>query len=203
MLEKGAPRQFYDTFEGSDSIPGHAYSRRVGLFSKSAVRGKDRRLIEPGTKIIDWSLELGWDSSTADFSTSATPVGLSCMEYSHDMKFWWPHNEAIIATSLAYQLTDEEKYARSRMVHDWAYSHFPDPFGEWFGYPHRDGSVAHDTRAPVGTVSPVAYAMVLLATVDGNGVAHPRRPASHWVCRRVKESSTKPAAASMLGFRCT
>ena len=28
-------------------------------------------------------------------------------EYWHDMKFWWPHNEAIIATLLAYQLTGD------------------------------------------------------------------------------------------------
>ena len=27
------------------------------------------------------------------------------------MKFWWPHNEAIIATLLAYQLTGDPKYA--------------------------------------------------------------------------------------------
>ena len=28
-------------------------------------------------------------------------------------------------------------------VHDWAYAHFPDPlYGEWFGYLHRDGTVA-------------------------------------------------------------
>jgi len=26
-------------------------------------------------------------------------------EYWQDMKFWWPHNEAIIATLLAYTLT--------------------------------------------------------------------------------------------------
>ena len=60
------------------------------------------------------------------------------------MKFWWPHNEAIIATLLAWQLTGEAKYARwHQLVHDWAYAHFPDPlYGEWFGYLHRDGTVS-------------------------------------------------------------
>ena len=37
--------------------------------------------------------------------------GLPCTEYWHDMKFWWPHNEAIITTLLAYQMTGDEKYA--------------------------------------------------------------------------------------------
>jgi N-acylglucosamine 2-epimerase len=65
-------------------------------------------------------------------------------EYWHDMKFWWPHNEAIIATLLAWRMTGEARYAAwHRQVHDWAHRHFADPVhGEWFGYLHRDGSVA-------------------------------------------------------------
>jgi len=60
------------------------------------------------------------------------------------MKFWWPHNEAIIATLLAWQLTRDEKYLRwHEQVHDWSHVHFPDPeFGEWYGYLHRDGRVS-------------------------------------------------------------
>lgn len=65
-------------------------------------------------------------------------------EYWHDMKFWWPQAEAIIATILAYSLTGDKKYAEwHKLVHDWAYRFFPDPKnGEWFGYLHRDGSVS-------------------------------------------------------------
>ena len=60
------------------------------------------------------------------------------------MKFWWNHNETIIATLLAYELTGDEKYARMhQQIHDWSYAHFPDSeHGEWFGYLHRDGSIA-------------------------------------------------------------
>ena len=65
-------------------------------------------------------------------------------EYWHDMKFWWPHNETIIATLLAHQLTNEPKYEQwHTMVHDWSYAHFPDEkHGEWFGYLHRDGRLS-------------------------------------------------------------
>jgi N-acylglucosamine 2-epimerase len=64
------------------------------------------------------------------------------------MKFWWPQNEAIIATLLAYQLTGEARYAQwHERIHDWAYDHFPDPeFGEWYGYLHRDGSPVHRAK---------------------------------------------------------
>jgi N-acylglucosamine 2-epimerase len=64
------------------------------------------------------------------------------------MKFWWPHNEAIVATLMAYLLTRDEKYAQwHQMVHDYAYSHFHDAeYGEWFGYLHRDGSIAQTAK---------------------------------------------------------
>ncbi|MCA9258910.1 MAG: AGE family epimerase/isomerase, partial [Planctomycetales bacterium] len=53
-----------------------------------------------------------------------------------------PHNEAIIATLLAFRLTGQSRYAQwHELVHDWAYAHFPDSeHGEWYGYLHRDGT---------------------------------------------------------------
>jgi N-acylglucosamine 2-epimerase len=69
-------------------------------------------------------------------------------EYWQDMKFWWPQNETLIATLLAYQLTGDEKYARMHtLAHDWTYAHFPDKeFGDWFGYLARDGRVCSDIK---------------------------------------------------------
>jgi N-acylglucosamine 2-epimerase len=60
------------------------------------------------------------------------------------MKFWWPHNEAEIATLLAYQLTGDAKYAAwHELVHTWSHRVFADPVhGEWFGYAHRDGRIS-------------------------------------------------------------
>ena len=60
------------------------------------------------------------------------------------MKFWWPHNETILATLLAHLLTGESRYEEMhRQVHDWAYAHFPDAeHGEWYGYLHRDGRIS-------------------------------------------------------------
>ena len=61
-----------------------------------------------------------------------------------DMKLWWPHTEALYAPLLAYHLTGDSFFAEwYERVHNWAFSHFPDTrHGEWFGYLHRDGSVA-------------------------------------------------------------
>ena len=64
-------------------------------------------------------------------------------EYWQDMKFWWPHNEAVIATLLAWSITGDVKCAEwYRQVDDWSYRYFPDSkHGEWYGYLRRDGEV--------------------------------------------------------------
>ena len=64
------------------------------------------------------------------------------------MKFWWPQCETVIASLYAYQATGDEKYLEMhRKAHEYAYSHFPDPeFGEWYGYLHRDGTVAQPAK---------------------------------------------------------
>ncbi|MDG2013700.1 MAG: AGE family epimerase/isomerase, partial [Pirellulaceae bacterium] len=60
-----------------------------------------------------------------------------------DMKFWWPHNEAIIATLMAWKITGDAKYANwHQQIHEWSHNHFHDTeHGEWFGYLRRDGQV--------------------------------------------------------------
>jgi len=94
--------------------------------------------------MLDWMWPHGWDGEYGGILYYRDVKGLPVQEYWQDMKFWWPQNEAIIATLLAYHLTGEPKYAQwHRLTHDWAYQHFPDPeYGEWFGYLHRDGRVA-------------------------------------------------------------
>ncbi len=67
------------------------------------------------------------------------------------MKFWWPQTEAVIATLYAYEVSGNEKYLEMhKMASDWMYDHLPDSeFGEWFGYLHRDGSVAQTAKGNI------------------------------------------------------
>ncbi len=145
VLESVGPGgEFYDTFDGRLVCPGHSIEAGWFILEEARLRGNDARLTRLGTNIIDWSLELGWDDRFGGILYHRDARGLSPTEYWHDMKFWWPHNEAIIATLLAWQLTGEAKYVRwHRLVHDWSYARFPDSVhGEWYGYLHRDGTVS-------------------------------------------------------------
>ena len=64
------------------------------------------------------------------------------------MKFWWPQCETILASLYAYDATCDEKYLQMhKLAFDWAFEKFPDrQFGEWYGYLHRDGTVAQPAK---------------------------------------------------------
>ena len=132
-----------DHFDGRILNPGHAIEAAWFIMHEGRWRG-DQRLIQMGLTILDWMWARGWDEECGGIFYFRDVRGLPVQEYWHDMKFWWPHNEALIATLLAWKLTGAEKYARWHgLVHDWSFAHFPDrEHGEWYGYLHRDGSVS-------------------------------------------------------------
>jgi N-acylglucosamine 2-epimerase len=144
VMETVGPRgEIYDHFDGRLLNPGHAIEAAWFILDEGDLRG-DQRLIETGLTMLDWMWERGWDAEFGGLFSYRDLRGLPVQEYSHDMKFWWPHCEAIIASLLAWKLTRDEQYSRwHRLVHDWSFRHFPDPeFGEWYGYLHRDGRVS-------------------------------------------------------------
>jgi N-acylglucosamine 2-epimerase len=144
----GPDGQLIDHYDGRLLNPGHAIEGAWFVLAEAKRRNNDPRLIAVGTKMLDWMWRWGWDEQHGGILYFRDVRGLPVQEYWQDMKFWWPQNEAIIATLLAYQLTGEARYAQwHRLAHDWAYRHFPDPeFGEWYGYLHRDGSPVHRAK---------------------------------------------------------
>ena len=132
-----------DHFDGRTLNPGHAIEGAWFIMWEGRHRG-DSELIELGCRMLDWMWQRGWDDEYGGMLYFVDVKGLPVQEYWHDMKFWWPHNETVIATLLAWSLTGETKYADwHTKIHDWSYQHFPDrEHGEWFGYLHRDGRLS-------------------------------------------------------------
>ena len=136
--------EFLDHFDGRMLCPGHAIEAAWFILNESIYRNNDKKLRDLGLKILDWMLDCGWDQEYGGIFYYRDVKNHPVQEYWHDMKFWWPHNEAIIATLLAFKLTKNEKYAIwHKKIHDWSYKYFPDKeFGEWYGYLHRDGRIS-------------------------------------------------------------
>jgi N-acylglucosamine 2-epimerase len=149
VLEVVGPNgEFLDHFDGRTMNPGHSIEAAWFIMNEAKYRGGDPGLLEAGLTILDWMWEWGWDNEYGGITYFVDVKGHPVQEYWHDMKFWWPQNEAIVATLLAYQMTRDAKYARwHQMIHDWTYARFPDPeYGEWFGYLHRDGRISNTMK---------------------------------------------------------
>lgn len=144
VLEVAGPQgELIDHFDGRQLNPGHAIEAAWFVMHEGKLRG-DQRLVQLGQTMLDWMWRRGWDEEHGGLFYFRDVRGLPVQEYWHDMKFWWPHCEAIIATLLAWQLTGDERYAHwHQQVHTWSFEHFPDrEYGEWYGYLHRDGRIS-------------------------------------------------------------
>ncbi len=143
MENVGPGGELLDHFDGRILNPGHAMEAAWFVLDEARMRG-DGALTSLGCSMLDWMWERGWDEEHGGIFYFRDVRGLPVQEYWHDMKFWWPQNEAVIATLLAHELTGEERYADMHaQIHEWAHRHFPDAeHGEWYGYLHRDGSVS-------------------------------------------------------------
>lgn len=139
----GLNGEFVDEPDGRVVNPGHVIETAWFILEEARYRN-DQCLIPRACEILDWSLDIGWDTEYGGIYSFRDAKGETPLQYEHDMKFWWPHNEAIYATLLAYHLTGKKHYAEwHAKLHDWSYKHFPDTiYGEWFGYLHRDGTVS-------------------------------------------------------------
>lgn len=140
----GPNGELIDHFDGRCLNPGHAIEGAWFILQEAKRRNNDPKFIKLGTTMLDWMWEIGWDKEYGGMLYFKDVKGLPVQEYWHDMKFWWPHNETVIATLMAYELTGDEKYAEMhKLVHDWTFKHFPDQeHGEWYGYLHRDGRIS-------------------------------------------------------------
>lgn len=136
-----------DHAEGRTLNPGHALECAWFIMREGRLQG-NADYLQLGLRILDWMWDRGWDRECGGLFYFTDLRGLPVQEYWHHMKFWWPHNEAIIATLLAWKLTGEPRYAAMhQQVHEWSFARFPDKeHGEWFGYLHRDGSLSQPAK---------------------------------------------------------
>ncbi len=149
LLEMVTPDgKLIDTLNGRTINPGHCIETAWFLLEEAKYRRWEPELTKMALQILDWSWDWGWDNEFGGIINFRDCKNFPPQDYSQDMKFWWPQCEAIIATLYAYEATGDEKYLHMhRLANEWAYRHLPDAgYGEWFGYLHRDGTVAQPAK---------------------------------------------------------
>ncbi len=144
VLEQANPDgSLQDHFEGRLLNPGHALEASWFILAEAKERNNDETLKQLGLKIFDWMWEWGWDKEYGGIIQFMDVLGKPKTDYWHDMKFWWPQNEAAIAALYSYYFSNDEKYLEKfYMVDEYTKKFIDDKYPEWFGYLHRDGSVS-------------------------------------------------------------
>ncbi len=120
--------------------PGHDIECSWFLM-EHANRTGDAALHANAEAMFTNAIEAGWDREYGGLLYFIDCLGKPTEAYEHDMKLWWPHNEILIASLMAYRDTGKQGYL------DWfdrtltyCQTVFGDPaYGEWYGYLRRDG----------------------------------------------------------------
>lgn len=149
LLECVGPNgEFVDTNMTRVINPGHCIETSWFLMEEARQRNWDKDLMDTALTIFNWSWDWGWDKEYGGIINFRDCRNLPPQDYSQDMKFWWPQSETIIASLYAYLGTGDAEYLyRHRQISEWTYALFPDKeYGEWYGYLHRDGTVAQPAK---------------------------------------------------------
>jgi len=153
LLETVGPNgEFIDTLAGRVINPGHCIETSWFLMDVAVAR-QDDKLLKTALQILDWSWAWGWDAKCGGggIISFRDCRNLPPQCYEQDMKFWWPQCETIIATAYAYKLTGNKKYQKwHQLVSEWTWAHLKDKkYPEWYGYLHRDGTVAQPAKGNI------------------------------------------------------
>ena len=134
----GTPRLNYT--EGRMVNPGHDIECSWFVMEHANSIG-DKELHERAIHVFDMAFNRGWDIEYGGILYFLDCLGKPPEAYEHDMKLWWPHNEALIASLMIYRDTKNEAYLNTfYQILDYCQKVFADDaYGEWFGYLRRDG----------------------------------------------------------------
>ena len=128
-----------DITEGRMVNPGHDIECSWFLMDYANDIG-DKEIHAKAIEVFDMAFKMGWDNEYGGILYFKDCLGNPPEAYEHDMKLWWPHNEALIASLMIYRDTGDEKYLDIfYKILDYCKTYFADEYGEWYGYLRRDG----------------------------------------------------------------
>ena len=153
--------------------PGHDIECSWFLLEEG-IKQNNADTVAFAEKMFMDAFNFGWDKEYGGILYFRDILGKPVEAYEHDMKLWWPHNEAVIASLMFYLHTKKEIYFDIfKKVTKYAFEHFSDrEFGEWFGYLRRDGKPTeppckgHTYKGPFHVMRMLAKCIVMLDCIE-------------------------------------
>lgn len=158
----------YPPPDGTTIVPGHVIECMWFQIHIARDCG-NRAAISECCRLIIRHLELGWDDEHGGILHAIDANGRAEVGWPFpDAKLWWPHVEALYACLLAYEHTNDDSFLEWYWkVHDYSFSHFPTPHGEWtqkldrFGQP-LEGTPSLPVKDPFHLPRALIYCLDVL-----------------------------------------
>ena len=137
--------------------PGHSIEVAWFLLKMCDVVGGSDSHEQLALQVLEGSLMYGWDDGGGGglvYMKDVENKPLVDATVVANGKLWWPHTEAMIALTMAYTRTKHVKWLEwLEKIHAFCYTTFVNVQvneetvnGEWYGYCHRDGTLARTAK---------------------------------------------------------
>lgn len=133
---------FVDSLEGRHINPGHGIECVWFLMEVAEFRN-NTEAIKKCVDVLLSTLDFAWDKEYGGIYNFMDVEGHPHHDLGWNQKLWWPHDEILIALSMAYRLTGNQTcWGWYEKAHEYCWNHFSDPeYGEWYGYLDRRSEV--------------------------------------------------------------
>ena len=141
---------FSDTPEGRSCVPGHAIECMWFLINIFEDRNEPENIAKCCI-LIRRHIELAWDVNKGGLCLALDiddkePIFWGKPSY----KPWWVQVEALVATAFAYKHTQDPWFLEMhRKVNAYAFTHYPNGFGDWYNWLDSNGNVGETAALPV------------------------------------------------------
>ena len=163
IMEDGS---FSDTPEGRSCVPGHAIECMWFLINIFEDRNETEN-IKKCCDIIKRHIELAIDKERGGLFLALDIDGKEPVFWGKPTyKPWWVQLETLVATAYAYKYTGDEWFMDiHKKVNEFAFSHYPNGYGDWINWLDKDGNVGETAALPVKDPFHLPRALMYLVEV--------------------------------------
>ena len=160
---------FSDTPEGRSCVPGHAIECMwflINIFEQ----WNEPENIQKCCRIIRRHIELAWDEEKGGLRLALDIDGKEPIFWGKPTyKPWWVQVETLVATAYAWKHTKDSWFLdMHKKVNAYAFSHYPNGYGDWYNWLDNDGNVGQTAALPVKDPFHLPRGLIYLCDLFGN-----------------------------------
>lgn len=148
-------------------MPGHTLETLWFIITIFEDRNEKDKILEC-CRLVKRHFELGWENGSMRLAIDIdgkSPVYRDKADY----RAWWVHCEALVATAYAYKHTKDEEFMKMhKMINEFAFSHYPNGYGDWINWLDSNLEVAPSAALPVKDPFHLPRALIYLVDLFKN-----------------------------------